>query len=60
MFAGEMDKITSEVMSFFECLGKRTSASDLAKDWGRLAFQLKTSMRREEDILHPEFEKLGK
>lgn len=60
MFAGEMDKISSDVMSFFDRLEKGASAADLAKDWGRLVFQLKTRMRREEDMLYPEFEKLKK
>lgn len=60
MFADEMDKISAEVLAFFDRFEKGGTALEFAKDWGRLVFQLKTRMRREEDILHPEFQKLQK
>lgn len=60
LFASEMDKISADVLAFFDRCEKGGTALEFAKDWGRLVFQLKTRMRREEDVLHPEFEKLQK
>lgn len=59
LFANDMEKLSNEMLALFSKYEKGGTAMEFARDWGRVVTQLKTRMRREEEVLHAEFEKLA-
>lgn len=58
-FARDMQEVTHEVQVFFDKHGEGGSGVDFAADFGRLHSLLKRRIRKEEEILYREFDKLG-
>jgi iron-sulfur cluster repair protein YtfE (RIC family) len=58
LFASEMDKISQAAMEFFEKYSHKDTGLDFAKDFGRLTAMLTTRIRREENIIYREYDKL--
>lgn len=60
MFAKDMDSIAKSAFGFFDKYSQGASYSDLAfaVDFGRLLGLLELRIRKEENILYPEFEKI--
>jgi iron-sulfur cluster repair protein YtfE (RIC family) len=61
IFAQEMEKISGVVLSFFEKYSSATTSGlEFAKDLGGVFAGLETRIRREENILYKEYEKIKK
>lgn len=58
IFAKDMDKITDQVLAFFNKYTNGGSGLDFAKDIGGLLSVLGTRIQREENTLYPEYDKL--
>lgn len=58
IFASEMDKITKNVLSFYEELSKSKDDFKLSKSFGEFFALLKIRIRREENILYKEYKNL--
>lgn len=59
IFAQEMEKISGVVLSFFgKYSGSAPSGLEFAKDLGAIFTGLETRIRREENILYREYEKI--
>lgn len=60
IFAKDMDKITQQVLSFFEKYSNGGSGVEFAKDLGGVISVLGPRIQREESSLYPEFDKIKK
>lgn len=58
VFAKDMDKITAEVLAFFDKYSNGGSGIEFAKDIGHLLSVLGARIQREENSLYSEFDKL--
>ncbi|OBQ46627.1 hemerythrin domain-containing protein [Halodesulfovibrio spirochaetisodalis] len=58
MYLSEMDKITADVLQFFEKYANGGSGLEFAKDYGRLMGILSSRMRKEETTLYKKYEAL--
>lgn len=58
-FAKDMEPISEAVMSFFWKYSKGVSGLDFAREFGRLFITLTGRIKKEEDILYREYEKLS-
>lgn len=58
LFARDAQAVTQEALAFFDKYTVAGSGIDFAEDFGRLYALLAQRIRKEEDILYPEYDKL--
>lgn len=59
-FARDMESISKDVLEFFDKYSKGGSGIEFAKDFGRFSGILGVRIRKEENIIYAEYEKLVK
>ena len=59
LFAKDMERITTQVIHFFEQYAQGGSGMTFAQDFGVLSAMLQTRISREEGILYQEYNKLA-
>ncbi|HEO65450.1 MAG TPA: hemerythrin domain-containing protein [Spirochaetes bacterium] len=59
VFAKEMDQISAFALDFFEKYSSESGGIQFAKDFGSLVASLSSRIRKEEQILYPEYDKLN-
>ncbi len=59
VFANEMDQISAFALDFFEKYSSESRGIQFSKDFGRLVASLSSRIRKEEQILYPEYDKLN-
>jgi DUF438 domain-containing protein len=57
IFAKDMDDISKEAVEFFKETALNKEGKDLIKSFAHFYTRIKLKIRREENILYPEFEK---
>lgn len=60
LFAREMETISKEALHFLDKYLSGGSGLEFARDFGRLYMNLSQRIRKEEDILYPEYDKLNR
>lgn len=60
IFAKDMEKVTAQVLEFFDKYQNGGSGIEFAKDIGALMTVLANRIQREESALYPEYDKLKK
>lgn len=59
-FAKDMAGVSKNAIDFFDKYSRGDSGIEFAKDFGRLFAALKSRIRREEDIIYREYERLNR